>query len=67
MLEARSRAYCEERVRAGVLEHTSVEMLRDAGVAERLDREGLRHEGIEIGFEWQCAIAFPLSSSPGKP
>jgi p-hydroxybenzoate 3-monooxygenase len=51
VLEARSRAYCEERVRAGVLEHTSVEMLRHAGVAERLDREGLRHEGIDIGLD----------------
>lgn len=50
VLEARSRAYCEERVRAGVLEHTSVEMLRQAGVAHRLDREGLRHEGIELGL-----------------
>lgn len=49
VLEARSRAYCEERVRAGVLEHTSVEMLRHSGVGQRLDREGLRHEGIEIG------------------
>ncbi|MGA8041405.1 MAG: FAD-dependent monooxygenase, partial [Terracidiphilus sp.] len=50
VLEARSRAYCEERVRAGVLEHTSVQMLRDAGVAERLDRESLRHDGIELGL-----------------
>lgn len=49
VLEVRSRAYCEERVRAGVLEHTSVEMLRAAGVSQRLEREGLRHEGIEIG------------------
>jgi len=49
VLEARSRAYCEERVRAGVLEHTSVAMLREAGVAERLEREGLRHGGIELG------------------
>jgi len=49
VLEVRSRAYCEERVRAGVLEHTSVDMLRDCGVGERLDREGLRHEGIDIG------------------
>lgn len=50
VLEARSRAYCEERVRAGVLEHTSVDMLRAAGLAERLDREGLRHDGIELGL-----------------
>ena len=51
VLEARSRSYCEERVRAGVLEHTSVNMLCQAGVAERLEREGLRHEGIEIGVD----------------
>jgi p-hydroxybenzoate 3-monooxygenase len=50
VLEATQRAYCEERLRAGVLEHTSVEMLRSAGVAERLEREGLRHEGIELGL-----------------
>lgn len=50
ILEARSRAYCEERVRAGVLEHTSVELLRQSGVGERLDREGLRHGGIELGL-----------------
>ena len=50
VLEARSRAYCEERIRAGVLEHTSVQMLRDAGVGERLDREGLSHGGIELGL-----------------
>ena len=51
ILEVRSRAYCEERIRAGVLEHTSVELLREAGVAGRLDREGLRHEGIELGIQ----------------
>jgi p-hydroxybenzoate 3-monooxygenase len=50
VLEAKPRAYCEERVRAGVLEHTSVQMLRQAGVSDRLDREGLRHEGIELGL-----------------
>ncbi len=51
VLEAKSRAYCEGRVRAGVLEHPSVQMLREAGVAERLDREGLRHDGIELGVD----------------
>ena len=37
-------------MRAGVLEHTSVQMLCEAGVGERLEREGLRHEGIELGL-----------------
>ena len=50
VLEAKERSYCEERVRAGVLEHTSVEMMRNAGVAQRLEKEGLRHEGIELGL-----------------
>jgi p-hydroxybenzoate 3-monooxygenase len=49
VLESRSRGYCEERVRAGVLEQTSVELLRSAGVGGRLEKEGLRHEGIELG------------------
>lgn len=51
VLEARTRAYCEERVRAGVLEHTTVQTLREAGLAARLDKESLRHCGIEIGLE----------------
>jgi len=50
VLEARSRAYIEKRVRAGVLEHGTVETLRAAGVAERLQREGLPHHGIELRF-----------------
>jgi p-hydroxybenzoate 3-monooxygenase len=50
VLETKSRAHCEERVRAGVLEETSVELLRNAGVGERLSRQGLRHDGIELGL-----------------
>jgi p-hydroxybenzoate 3-monooxygenase len=50
VLEAKSRRYCEERIRAGVLEHTTVQMLRESGLGERLDREGLRHGGIELGL-----------------
>ncbi|MGA2729851.1 MAG: 4-hydroxybenzoate 3-monooxygenase [Terracidiphilus sp.] len=65
VLEARQRTYCEERVRAGVLEHTSVEMLRSAGVAERLDREGLRHEGIELGLSGRLH-RIPLVELTGK-
>ena len=48
MVEARSRAYVENRVRAGVLEQGSVDTLREAGLDARLRREGLVHEGIQI-------------------
>jgi p-hydroxybenzoate 3-monooxygenase len=50
VLEARSREYLENRVRAGVLEHQSVEILDAAGVGERMKREGLRHDGIFLRF-----------------
>jgi len=50
VLEARSREYIEHRVRAGVLEHQSVEVLEAAGVGARLRREGLVHQGIELQF-----------------
>ena len=51
VLERHDRHYVEHRIRAGVLEHPSVELLRELGVAERLDREGLAHRGIELAFE----------------
>jgi p-hydroxybenzoate 3-monooxygenase len=51
VLEARSREYVQQRVRAGVLEHPTVELLREVGLAERLDREGMPHEGISLRFE----------------
>jgi p-hydroxybenzoate 3-monooxygenase len=51
VLEARSREYVERRVRAGVLEHPTVELLREVGLAERLDREGMPHEGISLRFD----------------
>ena len=50
IIEARSRDYVEHRVRAGVLEHGPVELLKRAGVGERLMREGLQHHGIELRF-----------------
>ncbi len=48
MLERRSRDYVQARVRAGVIEQGTVEILRRAGVAARLEREGLKHHGVEI-------------------
>ncbi len=48
VLEARDRAYVEKRVRAGLLEQNTVDLLRELGAAERLDREGLEHNGIYL-------------------
>ncbi|MGH6815473.1 MAG: 4-hydroxybenzoate 3-monooxygenase [Hyphomicrobiaceae bacterium] len=50
VLEAKSRAYVEARIRAGVLEHGTVDTLQAAGVGERLKREGLIHSGIHLAF-----------------
>jgi len=51
ILEARSRKYVEERVRAGVLEQGTVDLLRDTGLGDRLQHEGLVHHGIELRFD----------------
>jgi len=51
VLESRSREYVEHRVRAGVLEQGTVDLLNEAGVGERLRREGLVHGGIELRFQ----------------
>ena len=50
VLEARDRAHVEQRVRAGVLEQGTMDTLREAGVGERMDREGAVHEGIELRY-----------------
>ena len=50
IVEARSRKYCEERIRAGVLEQGTVDLLNEAGVGARMRREGLVHHGIELRF-----------------
>jgi len=50
VLEARSREYVEQRVRAGVLEQGTVDVLTETGVADRLQREGMVHHGIELRF-----------------
>jgi p-hydroxybenzoate 3-monooxygenase len=50
LLEARSRDYVEHRIRAGVLEQGTVDLLIATGVGERMLREGLVHHGIELRF-----------------
>jgi p-hydroxybenzoate 3-monooxygenase len=50
ILEQRSAEYVLSRIRAGVLEDGTVRLMEEAGCADRLHREGLVHEGIEIAF-----------------
>lgn len=50
ILEERSREYCENRIRAGVLEHDTAGLLVQLGAGERMKREGLLHRGIYLRF-----------------
>ena len=53
VVETRGRAHCEARQRAGMLESTTVELLRAVGLGARLDAEGLEHDGIYLQFGGQ--------------
>ena len=59
VLERRSRDYVKARIRAGLLEWTTVELLKEAGVGERLLRDGLVHDGFDV--------AFANGASPDRP
>ena len=50
VLERHGREHVEARVRAGVLESTTVELLKEAGLGERMSREALVHGGFELAF-----------------
>lgn len=50
VIESRSRKYIEERIRAGLLEQGTVDLLVETGVGGRLQREALTHHGIELRF-----------------
>ncbi|GHE22239.1 4-hydroxybenzoate 3-monooxygenase [Halomonas urumqiensis] len=51
ILERKSGEYVLSRIRAGVLEQGMVDLLREAGVDERMDVEGLPHDGVELAFD----------------
>lgn len=57
ILENHSREHVIERVRAGVLEQGTVDLMHEVGVGDRLAREGMRHEGIYIAFRDASARA----------
>jgi len=66
VLERQSRAHVEARIRAGLLEWSTVELLREAGVGERMMREGLVHGGVELAFD-DRVHRIDLAQLAGKP
>jgi p-hydroxybenzoate 3-monooxygenase len=67
VLEARSRAYVLGRIRAGVLEWGSVEVLRSAGIGARMDREGHVHDGTGIAWSGRGRFFIDTRKYAGKP
>src|SRR5690606_32421744 len=65
VLESRDRDYVEHRQRAGVLEQGTADVLRESGVGERLDREGLVHHGVELRFGG-AGHRIPLTDLTGR-
>ena len=60
ILESQERDYVERRQRAGILEQGTVDVLRACGAGQRLDREGIVHEGIELRFDHRShRVDFP--------
>jgi p-hydroxybenzoate 3-monooxygenase len=65
VLESRDRDYVEHRQRAGMLEQGTTDVLRESGVGERLDREGLVHHGLELRFGG-AGHRIPLTDLTGR-
>jgi p-hydroxybenzoate 3-monooxygenase len=51
IIENRSREYTESRVRAGLLEQNTVDIFKNLGVSERLEKQGLEHTGVHLNFD----------------
>jgi p-hydroxybenzoate 3-monooxygenase len=67
VLERRSRAYVLQRIRAGVLEPHSVDLLRATGLGERMDREGQEHDGSAIVWGDNARLLIDTRRFTGKP
>ncbi|MBM7773144.1 p-hydroxybenzoate 3-monooxygenase [Actinokineospora baliensis] len=65
VVEHRSRDHVEKRVRAGLLEQGTVELLREAGVAQRLDRLAAVHTGFELRFAEE-SVRVPFTELSGR-
>ncbi|MEZ4659976.1 MAG: FAD-dependent monooxygenase [Caldilineaceae bacterium] len=67
ILERQSRAYVEARIRLGVLEQGTVNMLREMGVHARMDAEGLVHDGFALAFGGRQGASTCTSSPAAAP
>src|SRR5215468_10866870 len=65
ILENRSRRHVVQRVRAGLLEQGTVDLMTELGLADRLHRKGLVHEGLALRFSGQ-GHRVPLTELTGK-
>src|SRR5439155_11244847 len=65
VLENHSREHIERRIRAGVLEHGTVDLLTEVGLADRLHRERMVHHGIELLFDGE-GHRIPLTELAGR-
>ena len=66
VLEKHSRAHVLSRIRAGVLEQTTVDVLRSNGLAERMDREGQPHDGMKIVWAGRDGFFIDVAKHVGK-
>ena len=67
VIERQSRDYILGRIRAGVLEWTSVEVLTAAGLGDRLHAEGNRHNSVDIAFRNHDIVSIDFERLAGKP
>jgi p-hydroxybenzoate 3-monooxygenase len=66
VLEKQSRAHVLARIRAGVLEQTTVDLLRANGLAERMDREGHQHDGMKVVWAGRDGFFIDVKTHVGK-
>lgn len=67
VLERQSRDHVLGRIRAGVLESTSVDVLREIGLATRLDAEGQVHSAVKLGWRGDQILSIDFLGLAGKP
>ena len=67
VIERQTKAYVLKRIRAGVLEFGSVQVLRDSGAGERMDREGHAHDGSFIVWQDREPFLIDTKTHTGKP